>query len=801
MRFSFFRSFLLGFGFATSLVTLSGQSPSPHLHVDQFGYQPTASKVAVISDPQQGFNASTTYTPGGTLEIRDAQTDAAVWSGAAQPYQSGATDAQSGDRGWWLDFSDLTQAGEYYLLDPATNARTGNFQIGETAYATVLRDAGRMFFYNRCNFPKDAPYAEANWTDGQNFTNPLQDTECSFVNDRENAALRRDLSGGWFDAGDYNKYVTFAENAVHDLLWAYRENPAVFTDDWNLPESGNGIPDLLDELKWELDWIMKMTNPDGSTIIKMGSIDFGDNAQTPPSVNTDRRYYGPTCTSASVAAAGMLAHGAYVLGDIPAFAVAADQWADRAVACFDYWNTARANNALETNCDDGTIKAGDADRTVDQQLEKAVISAVHLLEETGLPLYRDYVDDHYTETTPFVNNDWNPYNIIVTSALLRYGDLPLASPAVADLVRTELATAAANNWNGYFGAVDNSLYRAFMPNWSYHWGSNSPAASYGNLNQLLIEYDLNPAQHPAYRAKAAGMVHYFHGVNPLGLVMLSGMEGRGAERGIQEIYHTWFNDGTDWDNSLTSPYGPAPGFVTGGPNQNFSVTSLSPPTGQPMMKAYRDWNTGWPENSWEITEPAIYYQAAYVRLLASQAAANPVLPVVYQNPLRATARPADVLLQWRTAAETNADYFEVQWLSLQDRWISLGRVEARGAGRYEFVHQDPVSGPNTYRLRQVDHDGRAEFSNLATVQFSDRYAAVTVFPNPLDGSTPLRFRGLPAELELRVFDASGRPVLRRRLAAGDRQVAVNGWPGGWYGLELTDAAGTTVWRGRVLKRK
>ena len=83
--------------------------------------------------------------------------------------------------------------------------------------------------------------------------------------------------------------------------------------------------------------------------------------------------------------------------------------------------------------------------------------------------------------------------------------------------------------------------------------------------------------------------------------------------GADEIYHAWFNDGTDWDNVFTSQYGPAPGYVTGGPNADYGG-SASLPAGQPIQKAYADFNSS-ADASWEITEPAIYYQAAYVRLL------------------------------------------------------------------------------------------------------------------------------------------------------------------------------------------
>jgi hypothetical protein len=95
-----------------------------------------------------------------------------------------------------------------------------------------------------------------------------------------------------------------------------------------------------------------------------------------------------------------------------------------------------------------------------------------------------------------------------------------------------------------------------------------------------------------------------------------------AEFSVPEFYHGWFNDGTIWDNVNTSLYGPAPGFIPGGANPSYqpdgaySGPPISPPQNQPVQKSFRAWNTGWPENSWEITENAIYSQAAYVRLLS-----------------------------------------------------------------------------------------------------------------------------------------------------------------------------------------
>jgi len=120
----------------------------------------------------------------------------------------------------------------------------------------------------------------------------------------------------------------------------------------------------------------------------------------------------------------------------------------------------------------------------------------------------------------------------------------------------------------------------------------------------------------------AGYLHFIHGRNPLSLCFLSNMAHAGAHRCVTEIYHQWFHDGSPLYDGKASRYGPPPGYLAGGPNKFFSVDWISPPHGEPAMKAYRDWNAAWNaqrnanESSWEITEPAIYYQAVYTLLLS-----------------------------------------------------------------------------------------------------------------------------------------------------------------------------------------
>ena len=128
----------------------------------------------------------------------------------------------------------------------------------------------------------------------------------------------------------------------------------------------------------------------------------------------------------------------------------------------------------------------------------------------------------------------------------------------------------------------------------------------------MIEYNLHPSGHDSYRQRALELLHWFHGVNPLGKVMLSNMYDFGAEHCVNEFYHSWFTNGTEWDSVLTGT-GPAPGYLVGGPNSGYTGNA-SPPLGEPPAKCYVDSNDI--QNSWEISENGIYYQAAYVRLVA-----------------------------------------------------------------------------------------------------------------------------------------------------------------------------------------
>jgi hypothetical protein len=586
-----------------------------HILVDQFGYRPGDHKVAVVRNPRAGYDSTDGFSPGSVYQLRRATDGEVVFSGAPAPWHGGAVELSSGDNGWWFDFSPVTAAGRYFVFDVQNNARSATFDIDAQVYRKVLKAAVRMYFYQRSGFAKRTPYAQSCWTDAPAYIGPRQDTEARDVTDPDNAAKTRDLSGGWFDAGDTNKYVTFAAPAVHQLLTAYQESPTAFTDDFDIPESHNGIPDVLDEVKWETDWLKRMQYPDGSAALKVGDRVIAP--ASPPSSDANARFYVPGCTSATIALAGMLAHAAYVYRGIGPLADESMDLSKRAQAA---WRNFEGNASKQTHCDTGAVQAGNADWSEPDQTAASVVAAVYLFALTGNRSYDDYLKAHYRDTRPYHDFGWSRYNPDQGEALLFYTSLPTADPALSGtLLADKLNDVKAGN-RLYGFTPDDDLYRAFLHDPQYHWGSNQPRANYGNSNLDALTYHSTVAEPGTYELRALEMLHYFHGVNPFGMVYLSNMSAYGATISANEIYHTWYWHGTKWSSASTSPCGPAPGYLPGGPNANAAKNgvppSLSPPTGQPQQKSYKDWNGAWPESSWAVTEPAIYYQSAYVKLLS-----------------------------------------------------------------------------------------------------------------------------------------------------------------------------------------
>ena len=634
------------------------QSFSKYILVDQFGYTLNGNKIAIIRDPQTGYDGNETYNPGASYTLKDATTNNTVFTGEITAWNNGATDPISGDKVWWFDFSSVKAGGKYFLEDATTKVKSAEFVISDDVYKDVLKVAFKTFYYQRAGFKKDANFAGEGWADGASHIGTLQDKNCRLYNNKSNASLEKDLSGGWYDAGDYNKYTPWTANYVIALLNAYTENPEAWTDDFDIPESGNGIPDIIDEIKWGMDWLLKMNQSNGSSL----SIVALSHA-SPPSAAVGQSLYGPATTNATMRSAAAFALGAKIFKDVNAsvFSAYSDTLKARAEKAYAWGlqNPSKIfNNNSQSNGSQG-IGAGNQETDSLGRFTAKMGAALYLYELTGNSTYLSEFENGIPKL-PLIawGNYVSQYFTEQQYLLLRYTKLPNAKINLANQIK-ETTKTAANRSGDFLDAVNKKTdpYKAFIKD--YNWGSNQYKSDYGNFFWVfadVIDQDQNKIN------AAEDYLHYIHGVNPFSLVYLTNMSKQGAENNIKEFYHSWFGDGSaKWDREGVSTYGPAPGFLAGGPNQFYTmdgccpnncgsaqnnalcnIQQLTPPMGQPPMKSYKDFNTSWPQNSWSVTENSNGYQIAYVRLLSKfvnnegSVSSNEIIKedklVIYPNP-------------------------------------------------------------------------------------------------------------------------------------------------------------------------
>ncbi len=624
-----------------------GDENLTNIVVDQFGYRPEMQKVAVIRDAEVGFGSELPdYAPGVEMQVQNVDTGEIVFTGNVEVRNGGAVEQTSGDRIWWFDFSDVDQAGSYTVFDPQNNARSGQFDIRDDVYEDVLRTAFRTFLYQRSGFAKSAALAGP-WSDGASHLRFNQDPAARRITNLN--APTRDLRGGWYDAGDYNKYTNFNSDYILGLLNAYRDNPSVWGDDFDMPESGNGIPDIIDEVVFGLQHMIRMQNGNGSILSVVGvDIDDIGTLPSPPSSDTLPRFFGPPTTSASMSTAGAFALAATVLDSVGGQGLSnlSNDLRARAISAYD-WAERNPNRVFQN---EGVVAAGeqevcavilDGDVFIGAENREPVpvppgspenfcdtsygqaalkrIASIYLCDLTGDDLYCDFIENDFMNANIvrqefFVSNDETEEH----SALLHYSTIT-TNTATSNTILSRFGLAiemAFNSWQSVF--VDEAPYRSFLAD--YTVGSNRAKAikglTFAQLNQYNIS--LNDVSPEEITNASTAYVNYLHGVNPFGLVFLSNMNEFGAENSVDQFYHSWFQDNTVFDSVSQSPIGPPPGFLVGGPFEGYGGL-LQSIRNQPKLKVFEEFNTlntNGDFNSFNVTENSLGYQIAYLRLLA-----------------------------------------------------------------------------------------------------------------------------------------------------------------------------------------
>ncbi|MDE7359366.1 MAG: glycoside hydrolase family 9 protein, partial [Lachnospiraceae bacterium] len=223
----------------------------PSILVDQVGYAVGSKKVAMINDK----------TPPETFSVLDADTGREVYTGKIE---SKGYDLSVNAYISYADFTEFNAVGTYYI-QAATIGRSYAFEIIEEPYQELLTKVFNQYYFNRCGLTLSSSLA------GDAAHNACHSREAQM---KEEAMNKRDVSGGWHVDEIGSRDVVRGCQAVNTLLLAFEIYPDDMGDDMGIPESGNGIPDVLDEVKYEIDWLLKMQDAkSGAVYASVSSVD------------------------------------------------------------------------------------------------------------------------------------------------------------------------------------------------------------------------------------------------------------------------------------------------------------------------------------------------------------------------------------------------------------------------------------------------------------------------------------------------------------------------------------------------
>jgi endoglucanase len=478
---------------------------------------------------------------------------------------------------WIGDFSRLAQPGRYRIV--ADNGLTSHpFDVGPDVFDRPLRAMQRFFYFQRAFTAVDPRHSEGPWT------------HPSDAGKAPPAVMK-----GWHDAGDLSIYNASMTAAVFWLLETFSDF-APKADDTNIPESGNGDPDLLDEARWGLEWFLSAQDPGSggfrNTTCQANEGKYGTNLPhlVPPYRN------GELGTIATARAVGILAYGAKVFrAHDMAFAQRCLEAARRG------YSYLQARPDVNTDGPSCPSYRSNGDRVTGRHVR--MFAAAGMLVATGERHFRDAFERSYEELTYIP--DYHKMNGYAAMLYLRAsaGD-PARKRAIRDRV---LALADAARADGAAHPFEWASH--------YYWGS----ISNGFHRAAFAARICLDEQRREYCEQALSSVHYALGRNSLRFVYVSGLPG--VTRGMTRGFHEWLQ-------SLDASPRDFPGMVAGGPVAAPDANDRSYPDAKPRPqwgywgdpKNPRDASTPLDarhtdNDSWSTNEVAVNWQGAAVYMI------------------------------------------------------------------------------------------------------------------------------------------------------------------------------------------
>lgn len=536
--------------------------------VNQVGYEADAlGKKAVVSRP-------------GSYVLKNAAGEEA-WQGETG---TAVQDPLCGETLYPLDFGSVRAAGKYYLED-GQGEHSDTFEIGKDVYAGVHNAMVKALYFQRCGCALEEKYA-----------GPYIHAACHMADSRIYGEEGQTLEarGGWHDAGDYGRYITPGAVTVGHLLYAYKMYPGAFEEELNIPESGNGAADVLNECRYELEWMLKMQREDGGVYHKLTAWSHAPFVM--PEEDKDP-FYAYSVSSLAVAdfcACMALASGVYHSVD--------QAFADRmegAARLSWQWLEKNSEPLLFTN-PEGSNTGEYGDRAdADERLWAAaemMLLAARKGENVGT--YRDELRKILDTGLGVTDFGWTDVAGFAALAVLTDSE-KTAGEEILGVFR-EAVLAEADR------LVCLSTRNAFgmaMEAKDFCWGSNMVVTNRGILLALACEIPGEQAasSRARYREVIQAQTDYLLGKNITGYSFVTGF-GEHAYR--YPHLRTTAADGID---------DPMAGWVSGGPNgrpgDELAIRMI--PAGTPPMKCYLD-----REECYSLNEMTIYWNSSAVFVTA-----------------------------------------------------------------------------------------------------------------------------------------------------------------------------------------
>lgn len=511
-----------------ALTTCVAFAQSERIRINQVGYALGQPKFAVSLD-------------SAAVDIVDSASGASVLQPVlnAQKYWTAAEETA-----WILDFSALEKPGTY-LIKIGTQT-SYPVRIQATPYMDLTRASIKAFWYNRSSYALPAAYA-GKWARDLGHIDTSVYVHASAASDKRPEDTRLSSPGGWYDAGDYGKYIINSGITTWTLLHLYESAPAFF-DTLSLNVPAHAVKsDLVDEILWNLRWMLTMQDPnDGGVYSKLTTADFSGFVM--PAKDKARRWLIQKSTASALDFAAVTAYAARLFKNDPQLKSLADSCLTKSLAA---WEWARLNPKAIYNQDTVNayyyplISTGTyADGTVSDEFLWAS-SEIFLTTQNDSFAVACSLSTKAKAAKTMPAADWASVGSLGRLSLLSNKSLLTGSLAgIGNALDSALLTSA----KGFRDARKSSAYH--LPTLEFYWGSNAVIGNRG----IMLWKAWEVSGDTSYRNASLEVLDYLLGRNATGYSFVT---GQGSKTPMKPHHRPSGADGV---------VDPVPGFLVGGPN-------------------------------------------------------------------------------------------------------------------------------------------------------------------------------------------------------------------------------------------